>query len=112
MYAEINDVIGFGRLTVSDRLRLPYTAAVISEVQRICNFIPVPLAHTPMEDTTLGGYTIPKGMPVVSNFTSLTMDPELYPEPTVFKPERFLDDDNMHVAKSELYPFGKGTAIS
>ena len=108
MYEEINDIIGSARPTASDHLRLPYTSAVISEIQRLSDMVPSPLPHASLEDTTLGGYSIPKGMPIISNFNSLTMDPKVWPEPQLFKPERFLNENNMYTAKAEQFPFAKG----
>ena len=41
--------------------RLPYTMATIYEVQRMGDLVPFAIPHMAIDDTTLGGYRIPKG---------------------------------------------------
>lgn len=38
------------------------------------------------------GYIIPKGALIIANMGSLHRRPELYPNPHVFNPERFMDN--------------------
>ncbi|XP_061593810.1 cytochrome P450 2J1-like isoform X3 [Cololabis saira] len=59
--AEIDAVIGSSRQpSVSDRENLPYTNAVIHEIQRMGNVIPLNVFHKTNRDTTLDKYNIPK----------------------------------------------------
>ena len=46
-----------------------------------------------MEDTTLRGFFIPKGTTIFANFYAHHRNPEIFPEPETFKPERFLTAD-------------------
>lgn len=39
---------------------MPYTNAVIHEMQRMANIIPLNVVHISNSDTTIGNYTIPK----------------------------------------------------
>lgn len=59
--AEIDQVIGQNRPpTMADKPNLPYTDAVIHEIQRMGNIVPLNGLRMAAKDTTLGGYFIPK----------------------------------------------------
>ncbi|KAF7234992.1 Cytochrome P450 2J2 [Varanus komodoensis] len=61
VHAEIDSVIGQSRqLAMEDRDRLPYTNAVIHEVQRISNILPLNVPRVATRDTTLAGFHLPK----------------------------------------------------
>ncbi|XP_022083237.1 cytochrome P450 2J1-like [Acanthaster planci] len=109
---ELDSVVGRERLPqMSDRRNLPYTEAVILELQRRGNIVPLGLPHKAAEDTTLAGYTVPKGSLVVANHWALNIDPELFPDPWDFNPERFLNEDGEVTKPEELIPFSTGRRI-
>lgn len=59
--AEIDKVIGRERPpTMKDQASMPYTNAVIHEVQRCGDIVPVALPHMTYRDTELQGFFIPK----------------------------------------------------
>lgn len=44
------------------------------------------LARIPLKDTMLGGFFIPKGVPVVCNSFGMVRDPKIFPRPDVSTP--------------------------
>ena len=106
---ELDSIVGRDRLPlISDQDQLPYTRAALLEIQRIVVLTPLSDFHTSSEETTLRGYRIPKGANIVSNFHAIMKDPQVFPEPDQFKPERFIDDDGKYFESEEVCPFGVG----
>ena len=72
--AEIDSVFGkeAREFSLSDRDKLPYTEATLSEIQRIAGIVSLGIPHQAMTDIELGGYKIPKGAEVCqSKFTNI-----------------------------------------
>ncbi|KAM3620565.1 uncharacterized protein V6R79_025489 [Siganus canaliculatus] len=107
--AEIDRVIGQTRLpTMADRPNLPYTDAVIHEVQRVGNIVPLNGLRLTVKDTTLGGYFIPKDTTIMPFLTSVMFDKNEWEAPESFKPEHFLDAEGKFVKREALLPFSAG----
>ena len=63
--AEIDAVIGQCRQpALEDRNNMPYTNAVIHEVQRKGNIIPFSVLRQTVKDTVLAGFRVPKVSPI------------------------------------------------
>lgn len=61
MQQEIDTVIGPGRCPyVEDRKSLPFTDAVLHEIQRYLDIVPFSIPHYALHDISFRGYTIPK----------------------------------------------------
>ncbi|CAN9500604.1 unnamed protein product [Ophioblennius macclurei] len=110
--AEIDAVIGSSRQpAVADRDHMPYTNAVIHETQRMANIVPFNLAHMASKDTTLGGYTIPKGTAVMPMLQSALTDESMWETPDSFNPQHFLDEDGKFQKREAFLPFSAGKRV-
>jgi cytochrome P450 len=81
-----------------------YIDAVIKEAMRLRPVFPV-TARLASEDFALGEFTIPAGTLVIPHITLVHRRADLYPDPLVFRPERFLDS---RAGTYEWIPFGGG----
>ncbi len=109
---EIDDVVGRNRLPrLSDRSDMPYTEAVLLEVQRWASVLPCGAPHAAGETTTLLGYNIPKDTIVLANLWGVHHDTAVWGDDADdFKPERFLDASDKKVCrKEEVLSFSVGT---
>ncbi|XP_004446743.2 cytochrome P450 2J2-like [Dasypus novemcinctus] len=106
--SELDRMIGPSQQpSTADRERLPYTNAVIHEVQRMANIIPFNLPREVSADTTLAGYYLPKGTVILTNLIGLHMDPAEWATPDTFNPEHFLENGEFKKRESFL-PFSIG----
>ncbi|XP_072036985.1 cytochrome P450 2U1-like [Amphiura filiformis] len=109
VHDEIDEAVGRNRLPkLADKPNLQYTQAVLLELQRMASISRFGVPHACTKTTTVRGFTVPEGFIVVSNLWAVHRDPDLWPEPWKFKPERFLDDKGQVVNRDELIPFSTG----
>ncbi|XP_014676830.1 PREDICTED: cytochrome P450 2C15-like [Priapulus caudatus] len=109
---EIDEVIGRGRMAcMADKKNMPYTEATITEVQRLGNIAPLGVPHLTLEEVEFGGYTIPANTPVIANMTAILRDPAHFPNPDIFDPERFLDEEGRFVKNEAMIPFSIGRRV-
>uniref|UniRef100_A0A2K5EEI6 Cytochrome P450 family 2 subfamily J member 2 n=1 Tax=Aotus nancymaae TaxID=37293 RepID=A0A2K5EEI6_AOTNA len=106
--AEIDRVIGQGQQpSTAIRESMPYTNAVIHEVQRMGNIIPLNVPREVTVDSTFAGYHLPKGTMILTNLMALHRDPTEWATPDTFNPEHFLE--NGQFKKREAFmPFSIG----
>ncbi|KAF4610328.1 hypothetical protein D9613_010451 [Agrocybe pediades] len=103
---ELDRVVGHERLPeFADRPFLPYISAIVKEVLRWNPVAPLGLPHMSTQDDEFHGYFIPAGTIVVGNSWGILNDPEAYPNPRRFDPERFLgkgdEGQNQHLSPGD-----------
>ncbi|XP_072315673.1 cytochrome P450 2J6-like [Eucyclogobius newberryi] len=109
---EIDRVIGQNRLpTMADRANLPYTDAVVHEIQRIGDIVPLNGMRLASKDTTLGGHFIPKGTSIMPMLHSVLFDKSEWETPDTFNPGHFLDQDGKFRKRDALLPFSAGKRV-
>ncbi|KAG1750461.1 cytochrome P450 [Suillus paluster] len=108
--AELDAVIGRQRApTFADQDFLPRLHAFISEAVRWRPVGPNGLAHRTTNDVIWENYCIPAGTTVLGNQWAISRDPEVYPEPDAFKPQRWIDDQGRlrDDLQNFIYGFGR-----
>ncbi|KFU95101.1 Cytochrome P450 2K1, partial [Chaetura pelagica] len=108
---EIEQVIGSNPPRIEHRTQMPYTDAVIHEIQRFANILPLDLPHETAADVTLKGYFIPKGTYIIPLLASVLQDKSQWEKPDMFYPEHFLDANGKFVKKDAFMPFSAGRRI-
>ncbi|KAF5358663.1 hypothetical protein D9758_007688 [Tetrapyrgos nigripes] len=107
-HEEMDRVVGRGRLpTFEDRENLPYLESLVKEVMRFHPSVPDGLPHATTEDDYHEGYFIPKGSLVISNIWKMTRDAEVYHDPEVFNPDRFLGPKPEPDPREIVFGFGR-----
>ncbi|KAF5355230.1 hypothetical protein D9758_005996 [Tetrapyrgos nigripes] len=111
--AELDRVIGRSRLPdYADQENLPYTTALFQELMRWRIASPMGTTRQTTEDDVYENYFIPKGSIVQLNAWAMLHDPEHFPEPDLFKPERFLTKDGKVIEDAVLAAhFGFGRRV-
>ncbi|XP_022740236.1 cytochrome P450 81D11-like [Durio zibethinus] len=104
---EIDAQVGQERLIDEpDIAKLPYLQGIMSETLRLYPAAPLLVPHRTSDDCTIGGYNVPRDTIVLINAWAIHRDPELWDDPTSFKPERFDNEVKDHGHK--FMPFGMG----
>lgn len=84
--------------------------AVIAESQRLRLVVPIIGPRRALKKTNLNGYKIPENSCILMNIYSIHMDPEIFQNPQLFKPERFLVN-NIYTPNKKLIFFGGGKVL-
>merc|ERR1711936_720032 len=106
---EIDTVVVRGKeVSWEMRDKMPYTMAVLREIQRFADIAPTGLLHKTMCDVSLGGFELPQGTLVMANFSACHRDPNLWTKPDQFYPEHFLNKGTLVEDKPGFLPYGVG----
>ncbi|KAF9459517.1 cytochrome P450 [Collybia nuda] len=108
--AEIDAVVGTDRLPdFSDRKSLPFVECIYQESLRWNSAVPLGVAHRVLEDDVYEGMFIPKGALIIPNARAMTLDENIYTNPSEFNPTRYLPkpDGNNEPYPNGLFGFGR-----
>lgn len=67
--------------------------------------------HTTLEDIYIEGKLIPKKSILLCDLMSVHLDPIVWNEPDIFRPERFLDDKGHFLKRENFCPFSLGLLL-
>ncbi|KAK8575519.1 hypothetical protein V6N13_033244 [Hibiscus sabdariffa] len=94
-------------LNLREIREMEYLSKVIDETLRLITFS-LMVFREAKADVNISGYTIPKGWKALVWFRSIHLDPEIYPNPKAFDPDRWND----YNAKAGTFlPFGAGSRL-
>ncbi|KAL0424428.1 UNVERIFIED_CONTAM: cytochrome [Sesamum radiatum] len=107
---ELETVVGMDQMVEESHLhRLEYLDFVVKETLRLHPVGPLLIPHESMEDCVIDGFHIPKGSRTIVNVWAIGRDPKVWPDPDVFKPERFIGSNiDLKGLDFQLLPFGSG----
>uniref|UniRef100_A0A673N397 Cytochrome P450, family 2, subfamily X, polypeptide 9 n=1 Tax=Sinocyclocheilus rhinocerous TaxID=307959 RepID=A0A673N397_9TELE len=105
---EIDEVLeGKDHASYEDRHNMPYTLAVIHEVQRVANTVPLSVFHCTTKDTELMGYRTF----VIPNLTSVLKEEGQWKFPHEFNPANFLNKQGQFEKPEAFMPFSAGRRV-
>jgi cytochrome P450 len=111
LFQELESIFGNEmerEVTLEDIKGMNYMEAVIKETLRLYPSVPI-IGRVLTEDVVIGGRFIPKGVSIYNFLYALHRDPEVFPDPEEFRPERFLDEDLSQKRHPYAYaPFALG----
>ncbi|XP_077353473.1 cytochrome P450 2K1-like [Festucalex cinctus] len=111
VHEELSREVSSRLIDVEDRKNLPYTNAVIHEIQRFANITPMAIMHQTSEDITFQGYFIKKGTIVIPLLSSVLYDESEWETPNTFNPSHFLDKEGNFIKKDAFLPFSAGRRV-
>uniref|UniRef100_A0A3Q2PCN4 Cytochrome P450 2K1 n=1 Tax=Fundulus heteroclitus TaxID=8078 RepID=A0A3Q2PCN4_FUNHE len=108
---ELARVVGGREVQAEDRKNLPYTDAVIHEIQRLANIVPMAVPHKTSRDVTFQGYFIKEGTTVFPLLTSVLNDESEWESPHSFNPSHFLNKEGKFIKRDAFLPFSAGRRV-
>jgi len=107
---SIDEVVGTGRLVdLADRDALPYVSCLLKEVLRWGVPAPLGVPHRLTRDDIYEGHFLPAGSTVFYNVWGFTRNEDIYPNPEVFNPDRFMNPSRPEVLQhvDSVWGFGR-----
>ncbi|WP_033312627.1 cytochrome P450 [Streptomyces iakyrus] len=104
---EVLEVVGERDFAMADVGQLPYNRRVLQELMRVRQPILV-ISRRAVRDFPLGGGHVKAGTELFYSPYATHRDPELFPDPLRFDPDRWLDRPATGLPKGAYTPFGAG----
>ncbi|EHB18321.1 Cytochrome P450 2B19 [Heterocephalus glaber] len=112
VHKEIEQVIGTHHQPALDhRTKMPYTEAVMCEIQRFSDLAPIGVPHVVTKDTHFRGFIIPKNTEIYPILSTALHDPHHFENPDTFNPDHFLDAMGALKRSEAFMPFSIGKRI-
>ncbi|MGW0753599.1 cytochrome P450 [Streptomyces sp. NPDC002587] len=105
VHAEVDAVVGDRPVRPTDLCELTYTNRVFQEALRLHS--PLLFTRRALGPVTIGGVSIPAGAEIAYSPYALHRDPALFPDPTVFDPDRWREGAE-RPRDHRYVPFGAG----
>lgn len=104
--AELDNYVGQEKLVDEPDLpKLNYLQCIINETLRLFPAAPLLVPRESSDDCTIGGFNVPRGTMLLTNGWAIQRDPQVWEDPTSFRPERFVSGES---EAYKLVPFGLG----
>ncbi|CAN7996056.1 unnamed protein product [Ixodes hexagonus] len=95
-------------ITMDDLKELKYLDCVLKECQRLYPSVPY-IARNVTKEITIGGHIFPEGTNIGTNIFALHRDPDFFPKPEEFDPDRFLPENSGSRHPFAFIPFSAGS---
>ncbi|XP_075541823.1 cytochrome P450 3A41-like isoform X2 [Dermacentor variabilis] len=105
--AEVDKALSEGEVTYDSLQEMPYLEACFKEALRLCTPDSITMRLC-TEETTVAGIHFKPGMSVDIPLAGIHHDPEYFPEPENFNPDRFMPENKDAIRPFTYLPFGAG----
>ncbi|KAI1814285.1 cytochrome P450 [Poronia punctata] len=103
---------GESRPSLADLERLPWLTAIIKETLRMGTITGRLTRVAPEEPLFYKNWVLPAGTAVSMTLRNISLDPEIFPEPMGFRPERWLPTNpDVDRCNQNIVAFGRGSRI-